>query len=63
MARYLIAQNGVIVKELEAKNIKQALMQMKTLGTFDVYTLQAEPRTATLREVVQMAIDVGGEEE
>lgn len=65
MARYLIVADKLIVGDVEAKTMKAAVLSLGRVGTYRLFRVESE-ETLTLREVVQMAVEVeeeGGEEE
>lgn len=57
MARYLVVSDGTVVGDVEAKNMKSAVLSLNRVGTYTAYRVEGSS-TLTLREVVQLAIEV-----
>ena len=62
MARYLVASGDRIVGDVEAKTMKAAVLSLGHVGTYRLFRVESE-ETLTLKEVVQMAVEVEGDEE
>lgn len=59
MARYLVTQYAEIIEETEAKSLREVAEGLAE-GSYLIYTLQGEPKRATVESVTKTEVHFDG---